>query len=59
MNEFQQIAEELARRIGEITARYEAEMSMLRVENAGLKNNISELQESITELRRVDSEPST
>lgn len=59
MNEFQQIAEELARRIGEITARYEAEMSMLRVENAGLKNNISELQESITELRRVDSGPST
>jgi hypothetical protein len=51
MNDFQQIAEELARRVGEITARYEAEMSVLRVENSNQKAQITQLESAIREMR--------
>lgn len=44
MNDFQQISEQLARRIGEITAQYEAQLAVLASENHGLKKQLESLQ---------------
>ncbi len=47
MNDFQQVAEELARRIGETTARYEAELAMVRVENNSLNAKVAQVESLI------------
>jgi hypothetical protein len=61
VNDWQQVAEELARRVGEITARYEAEMSMLRVENSNQKTQIAQLESAMLEMKpaQVDNKSGT
>ena len=55
MNDFQQISEQLARRIGEITANYEAQLAVLLSENQNLKNQVDSLRAIANSIQPLDA----
>lgn len=59
MSDFQQISEQLARRIGEITAQYEANMAVLLSENQTLKAQVESLKAIANTIQPIDAQVDT